>query len=214
VVNVVGKKQKKPKREKVWFGQAPRNALPEGPEETLAAGSDQGAGATSGVLPAPGAAMASIDTTPTLPADVDPLGPHVVSHGKTRYSDRAATEGATKAAAKAVKVQQKVAEAPTPMTADEKLAQKLQDAPLGPGVDNSKKKKKKRVKGAPKERLQDQPPAPPAPKPDMTPIPPKSVRDNGEPAVLPAPATPPVTGPVDAPPTAPATTATPPAAQH
>ena len=54
-------------------------------------------------------------------------------------------------------------------------------------VDRRAKKKKKRVKDAPKERLQDKPPAPPAPKPDMTPIPPKSVRDNGEPAVNPAP---------------------------
>jgi peptidyl-prolyl cis-trans isomerase SurA len=188
-VNVAaGKKQKKIHREKVRFGQAPRNSLPAGPEETLAAGGDQGPGATSGSLLDSGpATVAAAESENVASNNADPLAPQVVSHGKTRYSDRAPTEAATKAAAKAVKVQQKVAETPTPMTAEEKLTQKVQSAPLGLGADPTAKKKKKRVKDAPKERLQDKPPAPPAPKPDMTPIPPKSVRDNGEPAVNPAP---------------------------
>ena len=41
------------------------------------------------------------------------------------------------------------------MTADEKAAQQLQAAPLGLNGDTVKKKKKEKVKGAPKERLQD-----------------------------------------------------------
>lgn len=186
-VNVAsGKKPKKIRREKVRFGQAPRNSLPEGPEETLAAGADQGPGATAGTLPDTGAAStAAAETTNVASNTADPLAPQVVSHGKTRYSDRAATEGATKAAAKVAKVQQKNVDKPTQMTAEEKLTQKVQSAPLGLGTDPTVKKKKKRDKDAPKERLQDKPPAPAAP--EATPIPPKSVRDNGEPVVNPAP---------------------------
>ena len=91
------------------------------------------------------------------------------------------------AAAKAAKVQQKVAAAPTPLTAEDKAKQQLQDSALGLNGDTAAKKKKKKDKNAPKERLQDQAPAPPAAKPEATPIPPKSVRDNGEPVVTPPP---------------------------
>ncbi len=189
-------KPKKVKREKIRFGQAPQNALPPGPEETATAGADSGAGATSSVLPAPGASIASPTEVASTSSDVDPLAPKEVAHGKTRYSDRAPTEAKVKAAAKAAKVNQKIAAAPTPMTTEEKTAQKLQNAPLEPAGDIGKKKKK--VKGAPKERIQDKAPAPPAPKPEATPIPPKSVRDNGEPVVTPSPnpsTLPPVTAP-------------------
>ena len=181
-----GTKPRKIRREKVRFGQAPRNALPTGPQETLAAGADQGAGATSPGLPAPGAEMALSETQTNMASNADPLAPIVAAHGKTRYSDRAATEAATKAATKAAKVKEKVAVARAPITAEEKAKEQAQDAPLGLGGDTATKKKKKKEKGAPKERIQDQPPAPVGPKPEMTPIPPKSVRDNGEPAALPA----------------------------
>jgi len=84
--------------------------------------------------------------------------------------------------------------------------EQAQSAPLGLNGDTATKKKPKKVKGAPKERIQEAPPAPPASKPDMTPIPPKSVRDNGEPAVAPPPSNlPPVTPPAtDTPSAAPA----------
>jgi peptidyl-prolyl cis-trans isomerase SurA len=186
-----GKKRKKIRREKVRFGQAPRNALPAGPEETLPAGADQGAGATSTTLPAPGAAIASISdnngaATTNVASNADPLAP-VVERRKTRYSDRAATEAATKAAAKVTKVKQKALVTPVAMTADEKTAQKAQDAALGLNGDTAAKKKKKKDKNAPKERIQEKAPAPPKPAPEATPIPPKSVRDNGEPVVSPPP---------------------------
>ncbi|HEY4378965.1 MAG TPA: peptidylprolyl isomerase [Acidobacteriaceae bacterium] len=182
-----GKKPKKVKREKIRFGQAPRNSLPEAPEETLTAGADQGAGAVSSALPAPGAAIASADEAANASSDSDPLAPKATTHGKTRYSDRAPTEAKVKAATKAAKVKQKIAATPTPMTTEEKATQQTQSSALGLNGDTATKKKPKKVKGAPKERIQAKPPAPPAPKPEATPIPPKSVRDNGEPVVAPPP---------------------------
>jgi len=203
VVNVAsGKKRKKVKREKIRYGQSPRNSLPAAPEETLTAGADQGAGATSSVLPAPGTAIASIDQPTAGSSDADPLAPQNTSHGKTRYSDRAPVEARIKATAKVARVEQKAAAAPPPLTAEQKATQQIQGAPLDLGGDTATKKKKKKVKGAPKERIQEQAPTPPAPKPDATPIPPKSVRDNGEPVVTPPPSvdTPAASAPATAPP--------------
>jgi peptidyl-prolyl cis-trans isomerase SurA len=198
-VNVAGKKPRKVRREKIRFGQAPRSTLPSAAEETLTAGADQGPGATSSVLPAPGAAIASNnDQSPTIASDSDPLGPKGPARGKTRFSDRAPIEAKVKAAAKVAKVKQKTAATPPPLTAEEKATQKTQSDALGLSGDTASKKKKQKVKGAPKERIQEKAPAPPAPKPDATPIPPKSVRDNGEPAVTPPPdpsKLPPVTPP-------------------
>jgi peptidyl-prolyl cis-trans isomerase SurA len=192
-------KPKKVRREKIRFGQAPRNSLPSAPEETLANGADQGPGATSSLLPgpAPGAAMAVADQTTSTSSDEDPLATAGASaKGKTRYSDRAPLEKKAKAADKAATIKQKAAAAPAPLTAEDKAVQQLRNAPLEPATDTGKKKKK--VKGAPKERIQEKAPAPPAPKPEANPIPPKSVRDNGEPAVTPPPnpsTLPPVTAP-------------------
>ena len=201
------RKAKKIRREKIRYGQAPRESLPSAPEETLAPGADQGPGAASSTIPAPGEAIAPLDQTTTLAANTDPLGPAPAERKKTRYSDRAATETKTKAVKKVAKAQEKIKATPAPLTQEDKLAQATQDAPLGLSGDTATKKKHKRVKGAPKECIQQKAPTPPAPKPDATPIPPKSVRENGEPAVTPAPANP-------SPATAPAGTATPPATQQ
>ncbi len=144
-------KPKKVKREKIRYGQAPRNSLPSAPEETLANGADQGPGATSSLLPgpAPGAAMASPDQTASTSSDEDPLAAAgATAKGKTRYSDRAPLEKKVKAADKAAKIKQKAAAAPAPLTAEDKTVQQLRNAPLEPATDTSKKKKK--VKGAPK----------------------------------------------------------------
>jgi peptidyl-prolyl cis-trans isomerase SurA len=195
-VNVaVGKKPRKVKREKIRFGQAPRNSLPAAPEETLTAGADQGPGATASALP-PGAAITPSVETASASSDPDPLGPKAAATGKTRFADRAPIEAKAKAAAKVAKVKQKIAATPAPQTAEYKIAQQSQSSALGLGGDTATKKKTKKVKGTPKERIQEKPPAPPAPKPEATPIPPKSVRDNGEPVVTPPPdpsALPPVT---------------------
>ena len=188
VTVAAGKPPKKMKirREKIRYGQAPRNSLPSAAEETVIAGTDQGPGATaSGALPAPGTAIAPIDQGTTVAANADPLALRPPERKKTRYSDRAPEEAKSKVPAKSAKAQEKIAAIPAPMTAEEKAAQQTQSAPLGLSGDTATKKKKKKVKGAPKERLQEQAPAPPAAKPEATPIPPKSVRDNGEPVVAP-----------------------------
>jgi peptidyl-prolyl cis-trans isomerase SurA len=194
-----GKKSKKIRREKIRFGQAPRNALPASPEEAMASGTDQGPGAVASVLPAPGAAIAPIEQTADVASDDEPLAPKTAERKKTRYSDRAPIEDkARRDTAKAAKVKAKAAATPAPQTAEEKAAQKLQAAPLGLSGDTATKKKKKRVKGEAKARLQEQAPAPPKAKPEATPIPPKSVRENGEPVVSAPPAVPAVTAPADA----------------
>ena len=208
-----GKKPKKVRREKIRFGQAPRNMLPASPEETMAAGANQGPG-TPSVPPATDAAIAPIDQTTTVADNEEPLAPPA-ERKKTRYSDRAPIEDKARREAKAAKLKEEKAAAvtPAPVVAAEKTAQQVQNVPLGLGGDTAAKaKKKKRVKGETKERLQEQAPAPPKPKPEATPIPPKSVRENGEPVVSPPPAVPPVTAPgADAQPSAPASPAAAPA---
>jgi peptidyl-prolyl cis-trans isomerase SurA len=198
------KKPKKTPREKIRFGQAPQNSLPAAPEETLA-GSGPGPGESS-ILPAPGAAIASLDQSTN--SDADPLAPKVAV-GKTRFAYRAPVEAKEKAAAKTLKVKEKAAATPAPLTAEQKAAQQVENAPLGLGGDTATKKKSKKVKGEPKERIQEAPPTPPAPKPDATPIPPKSVRDNGEPVVTPPPSNLPTVTPPPATDTQPPTPANP-----
>jgi peptidyl-prolyl cis-trans isomerase SurA len=166
-------KAKKVKREKVRYGQAPRNSLPAGPQET-ASGTDVGEGAASATAaaPAPGTAIAPVEgiaqESSTSDTGPNPLATTTAVHGKTRYSDRAKVD-AEKKAVKVKKNKEKVAAAPTPMTAEEKAAQQTQAAPLGLNGDTAKKKKKVKVKGAKKERLQNKPPAPPAEPPTETP---------------------------------------------
>jgi peptidyl-prolyl cis-trans isomerase SurA len=193
-------KPKKIRREKVRYGQAPRKSLPGSADASLTpgmAGPDLGDPTATKEKSidqsmAPGTAIAPVDNsliatgTPT-----DPLGPKAPDGAKTRYSARWKEEEAAKLAAKQAKLKEKAAAAPAPLTAEERVEDKSADAALGLGGDTaSKKKKAKKDKDAPKERMQEQAPAPPAAKPEMTPIPPKSVRDNGEPVVTPAPAPP------------------------
>lgn len=203
IVVTSSKKPGKIRREKIRFGQPPPESLPSSPNETVMVGSDQGAGAApsalSGTAAAPAAPAATTDQASVTPSDDDPFAPKAAPQGKRRYSDRAPYEAKAKAAVKAAKARQKVAAAPDPMTAEEKATQQTDRSALGLGQDTATKKKKAKVKGTPKERLQDKAPAPPAPKPDATPIPPRSVRQNGEPAVKPAPdpSTLPVVTPAD-----------------
>jgi peptidyl-prolyl cis-trans isomerase SurA len=172
-------KKVKIKREKIRFGQAPRQALPPGPLET-STGNDQGTGAASAAVTpggimgegdnaAPGTAIAPVTSGSITDADYNPLNPRPEVQKKTRFSDRAKTEKVEKAKARAAKAQEKAAAAPAPETAQEKVAQQVQSAPLGLNGDTVKKKKKKKVKGGKKERLQQQAPKPPPPPPVETP---------------------------------------------
>ena len=209
-------KPKKVKREKVRFGQAPRNPLPAGPEET-ATGSDVGGGAASAaVIPggtsasnaAPGTAIAPLESTSAV-ADTgpNPLDRTAAPVGKTRYSDRAKEVNAAKKAAKIKKVKEKVAAGPIAETSEEKAAERTQAAPLGLNGDTSKKKKKqKKDKNAPKERLQNKAPA--APPPPLQETPSKAAdRATPQEGILPPAKTPDTTTP---PATAPQTTDKPP----
>lgn len=205
------KSNKKPKKvrikkEKIRFGQAPRNALPAGPLET-ATGNDQGAGAASASLSegqpaAPGTAIAPLDAEANANPDFNPLDQQPTVHKKTRFSDREKEVQAKKKKQKALKAQEKIAATPSPETANEKVTQQVQSAPLGLNGDTVKKKKKKKVKGEKKERMQQQAPAPPKPAPVETPAyaPGRATPQEGTPdAGKPAPATPPSTAPSSTP---------------
>lgn len=169
-------KPKKIKREKIRYGQAPRNSLPPGPQETAVGAGAGEASSTqttdSGAAVAPGTAIAPTESTTQISAtsDVDPLAPKPTVTGKTRYSERAKTEAADKAAKKQTAVKQKAAFTPAPASNQEKSDQKAQSTPLGLNGDTATKKKPAKVKGAPKERLQNKPTAPPAeaPAPEPT----------------------------------------------
>jgi peptidyl-prolyl cis-trans isomerase SurA len=218
-------KPKKIKKEKVRLGQAPRNSLPEGPQEAAVVGGDTGAGAASAAVtpggtmaagaaaaaaPAPGTAIAPLSSSSQVAAnsDVDsnPLDPKAAAQKKTRFSDRAKTQSLVSPKAKPTKTQLKAATAPAPITTEEKAAQKTQAAPLGLNGDTAKKTKKKKQKGAQKERLQDKPAAPAAAPPPETPskAPDRGTAQEGilppvKPAATPAPAPAPDTAPTTVP---------------
>jgi peptidyl-prolyl cis-trans isomerase SurA len=149
-------KIKKIKREKIRFGQAPRNSLPGG-----SADETEPVVAGGAATVAPGAAMAtgSVDQTANL-AD-NPLTPAAPERKKTRFAASEPEVKAKKVAAVNAKATEKAIATPEPMTAEEKATAKEQAAPLGLAGDTAKKKKKpKKVKGAPKERLAEQAAAP------------------------------------------------------
>jgi peptidyl-prolyl cis-trans isomerase SurA len=194
-----GTKGKHVKKEKIRFGQAPRNSLAAGPADasTVAAEPAPGAPAAGerGAAAAPGAVMAS-NGAETANLQDNPLTPAAPERKKTRF---AATEKAAKekkATTVTAKQQEKVIAKPVAMTADEKATAQTQAAPLGLNGDTTKKPKKpKKVKGQPKERLQDKPTAPkpvaPAPDPTVNPaLAPTSIAPAAPPAT-PPPATPP-----------------------
>jgi peptidyl-prolyl cis-trans isomerase SurA len=204
-------KPKKIKREKIRYGQAPRNSLPAGPEET-ASGSDVGAGAASAVTPgsamvaSSGARGAASENNSSSDTGPNPLEEKSAPAGKTRYSARAKEVSAEKKVAKVKKTQEKIAAGPVAATPEEKASEQTQGAPLGLNGDTSKKKKKQpKNKDAPKERLQNQAPKPAAPAPVETP---SKSPDRGTPQegiLPPAAKTPDSTPPTTTPNTPPAT---------
>lgn len=174
-------KPKKVRREKIRYGQAPEQSLPPGPARTTT-GADTGIGtnrATAGetpgapatLTPAPGTAMAPLESSSTAAlsdVDADPLAPKAGPGKKSRYSDRAPEMKLRKEKVKTAKVEEKKIATPAPMTATEQAAKQTQSAPLGLNGDTATKKKHKRKKGEAKERLQPKPKDPNAPQPDAT----------------------------------------------
>jgi peptidyl-prolyl cis-trans isomerase SurA len=205
-------KPQKVKREKIRYGQAPRNSLPAGPPETTS-GTDVGEGATSAAV-TPGGTMASSAAPGTAIAPLEgsgqvssssntgpnPLEAHAVVEGKTRYSARAKQVSAEKKTAKLKKVNEKVAAGPVAASAEDKAAEQTQAAPLGLNGDTSKKKKKQPKD---KKRLQNKAPTPPPPPPDETPSKAPNRATPLEGTVPPAPKTPDTTVPPGTSPTTP-----------
>ena len=195
--------EKPGKKEKIRFGQAPREALP---PATQPANAEQAAGATgAGAGGQTGEAnnqqvASNASSTSDVPEGVAPP----VDERKTRFSDRAKLPKAKK-----VKTPDQVEnERVDKPTQDETAAQHTQSAPLGLAGDTATKKKAPKVTGN-KTRYSDE-----ANKPKETPAPPQSSTpsplatpgtvpapaDSAPAETTPAPATTPATQPQAAPP--------------
>jgi peptidyl-prolyl cis-trans isomerase SurA len=151
---VVNGKIVKVKKEKVRFGQAPRNSLP---------GSDDGTqtGVQTAVLGAP----ATPSVPPTVAANEsanladNPLNAAEPARTKTRFAARAVEEKQKKATTLSARKKEKILAKPVAATAEESATEKIQSAPLSAaGNDEAKKQPKpKKQKGQVKQRLEDKP---------------------------------------------------------
>jgi len=144
------------KKEKIRYGQAPRETLPAAASETEHVDA--------------GAAPAAAPEVATVQEPVNPLEPKAAPVAeKTRYSDRAKV-----AKPKNTKGPKVDPFAPAPPTADETAGQKTQAAPLGLAGDTSKKPPKPKNTSGEKVRYSDvgkTPPPAPAPPPSASPSP-------------------------------------------
>jgi peptidyl-prolyl cis-trans isomerase SurA len=139
-------KQKKERKEKVRFGQAPRTALSGGTEEASAPAEAAPAAGSPGAAPENTVAASSANP------DVNPLDPVAAPKVKTRFAARAEEHKEKKVATISAKQQEKIAAKPGAMSTDEKATAATQAAPLGLNGDTAakkktKQKKEKKVKG-------------------------------------------------------------------
>jgi peptidyl-prolyl cis-trans isomerase SurA len=144
------------KKEKIRFGQAPRETLPASPTETEHV--------DAGAAPAAAAPEVAAAQEPSNPLEQNAAP----APTKTRYSDRAKLPKPKK-----VKGPKPDPFAPPPEIGEESATQKTQAAPLGLSGDTSKKPKKPKSKGekvrySEKAKTSDATPAPP---PAATPSP-------------------------------------------
>ncbi|HEY0794910.1 MAG TPA: peptidylprolyl isomerase [Acidisarcina sp.] len=178
------------KKEKIRFGQAPRETLP-GNDNTrnidAHATTDSSSAATDSSSAAP-------DQMQVAAADIPPESPAAPREGKKRYSARAKLPKVKKSKTPPVDPL-----APPPPTDEETATQKTQDQPLGLAGDTMKPAKVKKPKPTEKTRLQD----------GKKPLSTNGGTTNGEtpaatdqtPAPSSAPAAPLETNPVQTPPT-------------
>jgi peptidyl-prolyl cis-trans isomerase SurA len=149
-------KRKKIRKEKIRYGQAPRNSLPKG---TALAETTAGApitGQAPGVAMAPTDSVTSITTGVGTDTDADPLAPQSGPVKKTRFSDHETEAQEKVAQARLAKAETKAETRPVPVAPTEDATEKHQAGPLGLNGDTVKKQKKpRRKKGEEKERLQD-----------------------------------------------------------
>jgi peptidyl-prolyl cis-trans isomerase SurA len=158
-------KPKKVRREKIRYGQAPEQALPEGTAET-ASGASIGAPITG---QAPGAAMSPNESITTITTgtgadedSADPFATQTGPHKKTRFADLESQAQERTAKDKLTKAEAKAEMRPMPTTPTENADEKLRAQPLGLNGDTVTKKKKvhKHAKGEVKERMQEKPKQP------------------------------------------------------
>ena len=161
------RKRTKIRREKVRFGQAPRNALPNGLPEIVVGGVPSLGPATGdngkGLGEAPGAAVGastqsvtSISTGTGMENEEDPLAAPAAPEHKTRFAARESVSNEKKAQSDLARAEAKANKRPTAATPEESADEKVQAAPLGLAEPQPKKAKKhKRAKNEAKERLQD-----------------------------------------------------------
>ena len=170
-------KPKKVHREKVRFGQAPTNALPEAPSDDTgvevatghvvrqgASSSGQDALGTSATNPAlagtaaevaPGTQLAPVGTGNTVAANTpDEATEEVAPRKKTRFADKEPEIKVKKQDKITAKAIDKVTSKPTGPSTTEKQTAAVQSTALGLNGDTGKKKKK-RAKGEAKQRLQE-----------------------------------------------------------
>jgi len=149
-------KPRKIRKEKIRYGQAPRNSLPTGTALTAEESVAPIAGVAPGVAMAPTESITSISTgTGVETADADPLAPKPGNEHKARFAARQTEQEAQAAQAKLAKAEVKATARPVTATTQETAAEKTQAAPLGLNGDTVKKVKKKKDKNAPKERMQE-----------------------------------------------------------
>ncbi|HSY34999.1 MAG TPA: peptidylprolyl isomerase [Acidobacteriaceae bacterium] len=157
-------KPKKIHREKIRYGEAPEQALPNGTAETAVGGSIGApiTGQAPGVAMAPNESITTITTGTGADEDsADPFAPKTGPQKKVRFSsfeaqaeERSAKEHLTKAEAKAET-------RPLPTTPTENADEKLRAQPLGLNGDTvAKQKKPKHQKGEVKERFEEKPKEP------------------------------------------------------
>ena len=148
-------KPKKIHREKIRYGEAPRKSLPKGVTETASLGTAASAGAP-GMSMSPTDSVTSITTGTGAEADADPFAPKDGVHKKMRYAAEETKAEEASAKAKLTKAEAKASARPIADTSVEDATEKHQAGPLGLNGDTTKKpKKRRRVKGETKERLQD-----------------------------------------------------------
>jgi len=154
-------KPKKIHKEKIRYGQAPRNSLPSAPMETATVNNGALAGQAPGAAMAMTASTTTISTGTGVDTDENPLTPKTGPQHKTRIASRQDEENATHLQAKLNKAEIKAETRPVKADAQATASEKVQAAPLGLNGDTEKKKKKPaHVKGQPKERMQEQPTKP------------------------------------------------------
>jgi peptidyl-prolyl cis-trans isomerase SurA len=172
VKNVNGPvKRKKIRREKIRYGEAPRNALPPAP---AGASTDIGAsgapiqGEAPGVAMSPTESVTSITTGVGAEPDSEEASAPEAPHKKTRYTSRESEAAEQHDQAKLASAEAKAQTRPVVAPPQQDATEKHQAAPLGLNGDTeAKKKKPKRKKGEALQRLQEKPkptaPEPPAP---------------------------------------------------